>query len=64
LAVASHYEDFLDGFILDSSDEGLLDELGARGLPAIATPSVMLTLDDKVALASSTVSFIRQLRAS
>ena len=64
LAVALHYEDFLDGFILDSSDEGLLDQLGARGLPAIATPSVMLTLADKVALASSTLSFIRQLRAS
>lgn len=64
LAVASHYEDVLDGFVLDSSDAGLVDELGARGLPAIATPSVMLTLDDKVALASSTLSFIRHLRAS
>ena len=64
LAVASHYEDFLDGFVLDRSDEPLLAELATRGLPAIATPSVMLTLDDKVALASSTLSFIRQLRAS
>ena len=64
LAVASHYQDFLDGFILDSSDEHLLDALRARGVPAIATPSVMLTLADKVALASSTLSFIRQLRAS
>jgi LPPG:FO 2-phospho-L-lactate transferase len=63
VAVAMHYEDILDGFILDAADESLIPALAARNLPAIATPSVMVTLDDKIALARTTLAFIHSLYA-
>jgi len=63
VAVASHYEDILDGFVLDAQDEALIPALAARDLPAIATPSVMVTLDDKTALARTTLAFIHSLYA-
>ena len=62
-AVAEHYADILDGFILDAQDEALIGTVGRSDLSAIAAPSVMVTLADKVALARSTLDFIDQLSA-
>lgn len=63
VAVAAHYGDIVDGFILDAADEALIPMLAARNLPAIATPSVMVTLEDKIALARATLAFIHSLYA-
>lgn len=61
-AVAAHYGDLLDGFVLDVQDRDLLDGFRARELAAIAAPTVMLTLPDKVRLATIVCEFARELR--
>ncbi len=63
LAVASHYRELLDGFILDAQDAALVDTVAASELAAIAAPSVMVTLADKIALARTTLDFLHQLNA-
>jgi LPPG:FO 2-phospho-L-lactate transferase len=66
VAVARHYRDacgdLLDGFVLDGADAALEGEIEALGLAALSTPTVMLTLADRIALARRTVDFIHQLR--
>ena len=64
VAVAAHYADVLDGWVVDPADAASISVLEASGIAAIATPSVMLTWDDKVSLAQATLSFIRELRAA
>jgi len=53
LAVAEHYRDLLDYFVIDAQDQGLLEPLREAGFTAIAAPTVMLTLADKVRLAET-----------
>lgn len=62
-AVAAHYRDLLDGFIVDVADAGLISVIAGSDLAAIAAPTVMVTLADKIALARTTLEFIRQLHA-
>ncbi len=57
-AVAAHYDGLIDGFVLDRQDEALLDTLN---VPSVATQSVMLTLDDRIALAEATLRFLTSL---
>lgn len=56
-AVASHYRDLLDGFILDDTDRADADALIADGLAVGATQTVMKTLDDRVRLAEFALGF-------
>lgn len=63
-AVAAHYGDLLDGFVLDVQDEAQLDAFRGARTAAIAAPTVMLTLDDKVRLATIVCEFARELRAT
>lgn len=63
LAVAEHYRDLLDGYVIDTADEALLGPLEAAGFAAIAAPTVMLTLADKVGLAETVCEFARQRHA-
>jgi LPPG:FO 2-phospho-L-lactate transferase len=49
--VARLYEDFLDLMILDHADEGMIHEIAALGIRAMATNTVMRTMKDKVRLA-------------
>ncbi len=63
VAVAAHYGDLLDGFVIDAQDESLLDAFRDTGPAAIAAPTVMLTFDDKVRLATLVIEFARELRA-
>ena len=62
-SVASHYADFLDGFVLDSQDSELAAKVEAFGLACTVTQTVMKTLDDRVNLGRSCLEFIGQLRA-
>ncbi len=59
LTVAEHYADFLDGFIIDLCDEGLLEQ--SLSMPMVAAQSVMRTLDDKVQLAQTALAFFERL---
>jgi LPPG:FO 2-phospho-L-lactate transferase len=59
--VAGHYRDFLDGFILDTEDEGLKPEVEGLGLRAGVTNTVMVSLEDRVQLAQFCLDFIERL---
>ena len=63
-SVASHYADFLDGFVLDSLDQESIEKVQALGLACTVTPTVMKTLEDRVALGHFCLRFIAQLRAA
>ena len=62
LAVAAHYQEkypgLLDGFVIDASDAEDLDQFK---LPTVATPSVMVSLTDRIALAERCLSFYDEL---
>ena len=62
LAVAEHYQGkcpgLLDGFVIDASDADGLDQFK---LPTVATPSVMVSLADRIALAERCLSFFHEL---
>ncbi len=59
--VARHYGSLLDGFVLDECDAALVSEVEAVGCRAIATPSVMVTLEDRIGLAGATLKFLETL---
>ncbi len=67
LGVARHYVeqygDLVKGFVLDTADAALEEEVAALGLATIVTKSVMLTLHDKTELAEQTLAFVSTLEA-
>lgn len=56
-AIAAHYGDLLDGFILDDADRAEADVLIAGGLAVGATRTVMNTLQDRIHLAEFALGF-------
>jgi LPPG:FO 2-phospho-L-lactate transferase len=62
--VAEHYEDFLNGFILDTEDAGLKPQVEALGIEAVVTNTVMVSLDDRVNLARCCLDFIERSTVS
>jgi LPPG:FO 2-phospho-L-lactate transferase len=48
VAVARRYADLLDAYVLDHADAA---DAGGLGIPTTAAPTLMLTLDDREALA-------------
>jgi LPPG:FO 2-phospho-L-lactate transferase len=60
-SIARHYDGLIDGFVLDAQDEALAPEMAVR---AIATNTLMRTLDDKVALARTCLAFCDRLAAN
>lgn len=60
-SVAAYYADFLDGFVLDTDDEGQALRIQALGLQTTVTATVMRCLDDRVALARDCLDFVDQL---
>ncbi len=57
-AVATHYGDLLDGFVVDPADAALADALD---VPCLVTPTLMRDDADKVALAEAVLAFARGL---
>ncbi len=58
-AVAAHYGDLLDGFVLDEQDGDLH---GTLDVPTVVTRTVMVSLADRIALARVTLDFLDSLR--
>lgn len=56
-AVASHYADLLDGFVLDASDAEARSSIADTGLAVAVEQTVMRTLDDRVSLAGRVLDF-------
>ena len=61
LAVAKHYRGRIDGFVIDEADALLKEEIEGLGIPTIVTKSVMVTLEDRIALAKVVLDFADQL---
>lgn len=64
VAVASHYRDFLDGFVLDSKDAGSEADIEALGIACLVTQTVMSNVDDRVQLAHDCLEFVSRLSQS
>jgi len=60
-SVASHYSDFLDGFVLDLEDQDHAASINENGVDTMVTQTVMRTLDDRVALARDCLKYVDQL---
>jgi LPPG:FO 2-phospho-L-lactate transferase len=61
VAVAQHYHGLLDGFVIDQDDADLVEQFN---VPTISTPSVMVTLQDRINLAEACVNLLATLRAA
>ena len=60
-SVASHYDDFLDGFVIDLQDQDHAASIQENGIATVVTQTVMRTLEDRVALARDCLETIDQL---
>ena len=60
VAVADHYRGLINGFLIDETDKSLIEQID---VPTISTPSVMVTLRDRIDLAKACVSFLMTLTA-
>jgi LPPG:FO 2-phospho-L-lactate transferase len=62
--IAEHYRDFVEGLVVDITDESLVSEIEATGVATIATNIVMTSLDDRVKLAETSLELIASLTES
>ena len=60
--VARHYADLVDGYVIDHTDENHAPEIEELGMRVRKAPSIMRTIDDKVALADVCMNFLDELR--
>ena len=58
-AVAGHYADLIDGFIIDETDRDCAPEIATQSLRVMSAASVMVTLDDRINLAHTALEFLR-----
>jgi len=56
-AVAAHYGDLLDGFIVDETDAGEAERIAASGVSVRVAQTVMKSLDDRIMLAAEALRF-------
>ena len=61
-AVATEYLRLIDGFVLDSEDARLLESVSTLGMQVVALPTIMRSLDDRVALANEVLDFAAAVR--
>jgi len=62
-SVAGEYLRIIDGFVLDSEDLGLIDSVRSLGMDVVALPTIMRSIDDRVALAQEVLDFAATIRA-
>jgi LPPG:FO 2-phospho-L-lactate transferase len=61
-AVAIEYLRLIDGFVIDREDAHLVESVRSLGIRVLAAPTVMRSLDDRVALARTVLDFARSVR--
>jgi LPPG:FO 2-phospho-L-lactate transferase len=61
---ASHYRDFVDGLLIDSTDGALATDIEAMDVRACVTNTVMESLDDRIRLAKTSLEFADTLSQS
>lgn len=62
VAVAQHYAEFLNGFVLDERDAALKSQVESMGMGVLMTDTIMKDSDDRARLACEVVTFADQLR--
>ena len=63
-AVAGEYLRLIDGFVIDREDEIFAESVRSLGIAVRPTATVMRSVDDRVALAQSTLDFAAAIRAT
>jgi LPPG:FO 2-phospho-L-lactate transferase len=61
-AVAGEYLRLIDGFVLDREDIHLAESVRSLGIQVLAAPTVMRSVEDRVALARAVLDFARTVR--
>jgi LPPG:FO 2-phospho-L-lactate transferase len=61
-AVATEYLRLIDGFVLDSEDSAFAESVRSLGMEVVALPTIMRSLDDRVALAHEVLDFAATIR--
>ncbi len=61
VGVANYYKEFVDGFVIDETDTGHVQEIEDLGLSVLVTKTIMNTLEDKTILAQECLDFIDSL---
>jgi LPPG:FO 2-phospho-L-lactate transferase len=61
ISVLRHYADFIDGFIVDTLDAALHDEMASSAVRIKVAQTVMDTLPDRISLARVCVDFCASL---
>jgi LPPG:FO 2-phospho-L-lactate transferase len=56
-AIVGEYLRLIDGFVIDKEDEQLADDVRSLGIHVLTAPTVMRTIDDRVALARAVLNF-------
>ncbi|MCY4128547.1 MAG: 2-phospho-L-lactate transferase [Gammaproteobacteria bacterium] len=62
VGVAQHYIELMDGYVIDDADAHQMREIEELGIRVRNAPSIMRSLEDKVALARVCVDFLKELR--
>jgi LPPG:FO 2-phospho-L-lactate transferase len=57
--IATCYQDFLDCLVIDIADAGLRARIEALGIRVVVTNTIMQRLEDKIALANTTMMAVR-----
>lgn len=61
-AVAMEYYKLIDGMVVDTADESLVEGMRASGIHALAVPTLMRTPEDRLKLARAVLEFARAVR--
>jgi LPPG:FO 2-phospho-L-lactate transferase len=59
--IARHYGDLIDGFILDTTDGNMVEQIETPGLKVTSCDTIMKSLEDKIRVANSSLEFARSL---
>ncbi|MBV8140212.1 MAG: hypothetical protein JO121_31930 [Deltaproteobacteria bacterium] len=62
-SVAKHYSGLVDGFVIDSTDAHLSDEIRAMGITVHMAQTVMRSSTDRAALAGECLGFAQRILA-
>ena len=58
LSIADYYRDFLDGLIIDRTDEHETEEIEKLGIRVEVTDTIMRSMQDRIDLAETTLRFV------
>jgi len=61
MTIANHYEDLIDGLIIDNTDEEYIQAIESSGIKVKVSNILMNNNDDKTRLAEEAIEFLNEL---